>query len=330
MIRNREPAAVAAVYIAAALVTTALCAALRPAAGLVCGGGFLVAGAAFFAFTRRRYRALIRLALAVRRMAGGDELIDMRDFREGELSILKSDIYALTLRLSEQAALLRGEKAALQDILFDISHQLKTPVASLTVMADLLERDELPAEKRREFVANLQAGLSRMDWLVRSLLKLARLDAGSEVLHAGEVAAAALADLAVSHLRAVLDAKSQRVDAAIDDALMIRCDRNWTAEALINLLKNASEHTPEGGRIELTAGENPLCAWLRVADSGSGVDPADLPHLFVRFYKGKASAKESIGIGLAMSLSVMRAQNGDIEVESKPGQGAAFTMKFYR
>ncbi len=117
---------------------------------------------------------------------------------------------------------------------------------------------------------------------------------------------------------------------AIDGALTIICDKNWTAEALVNILKNAAEHTPKGGSLGISAGENPICAWICVKDAGGGIDPEELKHLFKRYYRGKTHEKDSAGIGLAMSLAIMQRQNGDIEVKTERGKGSSFTLKFYK
>jgi signal transduction histidine kinase len=130
-------------------------------------------------FTRSRYRDISQLSGYLRKIYSGDYSLDLRDNREGELSILKNEIYKVTLILSRQAQLLVNEKKALADAISDISHQLKTPLTSMSVMAELLQSDKLEAEKRREFSRNLEAQLSRMEWLLSSLLKLARMDAGT-------------------------------------------------------------------------------------------------------------------------------------------------------
>ncbi len=275
-------------------------------------------------------RQIAALSDYVRKMTDGEIIYDVRDNREGAFSILKNDVYKLALRLSEQAALLRREKETLKDILYDISHQLKTPITSMTIMADLLEQEDLPTEKRREFVGNLQSGLTRMDWLVKSLLKLARLDAEAGELVACEVNAAELVEDAAANVRTIIEAKNQEVTTDVDGGLTIHCDRNWTTEALVNIIKNGAEHTPAGGRLAVSAGENPVCAWICVEDCGGGIDPDELNNLFKRFYRGRNSAKDSAGIGLAMSLAIMHKQNGDIEVKTERGKGASFTLKFFK
>jgi signal transduction histidine kinase len=276
-----------------------------------------------------RDKEIEKLADYVRGLANGEVVHDIRDNREGALSILKSDIYKLALRLSEQAAVLNEEKALLKDILFDISHQLKTPLTSLTVMAELLEREDLPHEKRLEFLGNLQTALRRMDWMVKSLLKLATVDAET-MLGRERASALEIIEQAVGQVSALTVPKGQAIAVEVPAGLMISCDTNWTREALVNILKNAGEHTPENGSIRVMAGENPVCAWISVKDSGEGIAPEDLPHLFKRFYRGRRSSKESVGIGLAMSLAVMQKQDGDIEAKSEKNGGAEFIMKFYR
>ena len=130
-------------------------------------------------FTRWRYKELEKLSSYLRQISGGDYSLDVRDNYEGELSILKSDIYKVTLMLSEQGSLLRQDKIQLTDAISDISHQLKTPITSMTVMAELLSDVALPTTKRTEFTRNIHIQLQRIDWLVTSLLKLSKIDAGT-------------------------------------------------------------------------------------------------------------------------------------------------------
>lgn len=278
-------------------------------------------------FTVRRYHKIGELSAYLQRLSHGEKALDIRDNTEGELSILKNEIYKATVALTEQTDTLRKDKAALSDALSDISHQLKTPLTALGIMADLLENDDLPPEKRREFVASLRTGLGRMEWLVLTLLKLAKLDADAAGLKHERTSLSTIINKAMPSLMIPMDVKDQNVAVSGDDAF-VRCDLNWSAEALSNILKNAVENTPYGGHIEITYGENPLFAFITVRDSGIGISKADLPHLFQRFYRGKNASPDSVGIGLAMSLAVMREQNGDIEAGNDGG--GVFTMKYYR
>jgi len=165
-----------------------------------------------------------------------------------------------------------------------------------------------------------------MEWLALTLLKLARLDAGAVDLKREPVPLSALIERALSPLLIPVEVREQIVSVSGQDAT-VACDPEWTAEALGNIIKNAVENTPEGGHIEITYGKNPLYTFIVIHDGGSGIDNADLPHLFKRFYRGRRANRESAGIGLSMSLTVMRKQNGDIEVEND--NGSVFTLKFY-
>ncbi|MCL1807079.1 MAG: HAMP domain-containing histidine kinase [Oscillospiraceae bacterium] len=273
-----------------------------------------------------RNKKIAELSLYLQRITNGDRSFDIRTNKEGELSILKNEIYKVTHALTEQAEALQKDKLELASALSDISHQLKTPLTALGVMADLLEDDALPADKRKEFIENLHAGLSRMEWLVLTLLKLARLDADAAALKQENIALADLIGKALSPLLIPIEVKELTVTVK-GEKLITACDMDWTAEALGNILKNAIDNTPQGGTIAIAYGENPLYTYITVRDGGPGIDKEDMPHLFKRFYRGKNANPDSVGIGLALSLAVMRKQNGDIEAEND--NGAVFTLKFY-
>jgi signal transduction histidine kinase len=267
------------------------------------------------------------LSESIRRIRDGDFTLDLRDNAEGEWSILKSDVRKLTARLAEQSAVLQSEKDALRDALTNISHQLKTPLTSLSIMAELLEDENLPPERRREFVAGLKIGLSHMEWLSLALLKMAKLDAGAVEFRREPIYTRALIAQSVENLKILLDVRGQSVTVGDGGAVIIDCDAQWTAEALTNIIKNAAEQSPEKCAIRVSYGENPLCAWIAVTDSGGGISKEDMPHLFRRFYK--SGKQGGFGIGLPLSLAIMRGQNGDIDAENV-NDGAVFTLKFFR
>jgi len=280
------------------------------------------------------------LSADIRKIIDG-HTVDLRDNLEGRLSTLKNDIHTLAGRLNEQAENLQKEKAAMANTLADISHQLKTPLTAMTVMVELLEN--APPDKRAEFIANLKQGLTQTEWLANALLKMAKLESGSAVFSPVYIQAHELVDAALAPLRILLDIKDQRVSLA-GEALLY-CDKNWTAEAITNIVKNASEHSPEGGIIEIAVGSNPISNWISVTDSGQGIPAAEIKDLFKRF----GGSRKGIGIGLALALAIMRGQGGDIEVNgggknygdlnhggydedsgrSATHRGAIFTFKFY-
>lgn len=267
---------------------------------------------------------LAALSAELRRATSG-EAVEFRDNQEGPLSVLKNDLHILVAQLSAERDAANAARAEFAEYMENITHQLKTPVTSMMLMADLLEA--APPERQEEFLTNIRTSLARMDWLVGTLLKLAKLDAGTVQFERTAVTAQALVDAALAPLAILLDVQDQQVALANDAVL--HCDKRWTVEALTNLLKNACEASPSGSTILVDAGENPLYEWLSVRDAGSGLSREEMAQLFVRF-AGSHKAR-GVGIGLPLALAIARGQNGDIDVDAGgKGTGATFTLKFYK
>lgn len=225
----------------------------------------------------------------------------------------------------EQRSAAVEEKEHLSEYLSDISHQLKTPVSSILLMTELME--DAPKDKQKEFLFCIKKEVRHMEWLVTALLKMAKIDSMNVNFHKDKVQAGELLDLAMESIEIMLDIRNQTVRLKEDIPLV--CDRKWTTEALINLLKNASECSQENSEILVDSGENPIYRWISVTDQGKGLKKDQLAGLFRRF---EGTHKENgYGIGLPLALSIMRAQNGEIEVQ--PGmekEGTTFVMKFYK
>lgn len=259
------------------------------------------------------------LSDGIRKIIDG-EAVELRDNQEGEWSILKNDIHTLAHLRNEQMDSLQKERNEMALALVNISHQIKTPLTSMLIMADLLEN--APQEKRTEFLANMKAGLVRMEWFATALLKIAKLDAGAVEFSAERVAFSELARLALEPLQILLEVKEQRVE--VENDVELYCDKRWTGEALGNLIKNASEASPVGGVIRVESGVNPVCKWISVTDSGAGIEKSRVYGLFRRF---EGSSKGN-GVGLPLALAIMRGQGGDIGVDiGGKGKGAVFTLK---
>ena len=260
------------------------------------------------------------------------------------MAILKNDIHTLANLKNEQFKSIQNERDDMADMLSNISHQLKTPLTSMMIMADLL--DNAPPEKQEEFLSNIKISLVRMDWLVSALLKMAKLDAGAVEFSKKSIHAGTLVDLALKPLQIMLDIKNINIETVCETGLY--CDKRWTAEALTNIIKNALEYSPDNSKIYIESGVNPICGWISVTDSGVGISNSEIAALFKRF-TGSRSDK-GYGIGLPLALAIMRGQSGDIEVDggggggtgkstgfsissgmgTGTGSGATFTMKFYK
>ncbi|MHA2855988.1 sensor histidine kinase [Paenibacillus lautus] len=330
MLRNREIKMLLFVMGSVSLAAIVAALMISPAAAvLVFFLSILLIGGSLL-FTKWRYREIEKLSVYLREISSGNDTLDVRDNQEGELSILKNDIYKVTRMLSEHRSLLQRDKLQLTDAISDISHQLKTPLTSMTVMADLLSAPDLPPAKRTEFTHHIRIQLERIDWLVSSLLKLSKMDAKTIPFKKDRIPMKSLIQKALEPVMIPMDIKGQTVSIEGDDNVSFVGDFNWTAEAVINILKNGVEHTPEGGAIAISFSENALYTEIVIADNGKGIPKEDLPYIFKRFYKGKNASEGSIGIGLAMAQSIIASQNGVIDVTSDGEKGTQFRIKFYK
>ena len=275
-----------------------------------------------------RYRRLQRLSTDLDNLLISGTPLPISEYNEGELSILANQIQKITLLLKESAEVVSADKKYLADSLADISHQLRTPLTSMNLTASMLRNPELTVEKRIELSRELRNLLTRTDWLVETLLKISKLDAGTVKLIQKPMRVKDLIFRAAEPLAIPMDLRNQR--------LIIHCkeeaftgDPIWTAEALGNIFKNCTEHTPEGGTITVTASETSLYTQIEVEDTGAGFDPKDIPHLFERFYKGVNASENSYGIGLALARTVITSQNGSVQAMNGE-TGAKFVIKFYK
>ena len=268
-------------------------------------------------FTYQRYRKIAELSLLIDKLLHGDETISFGQFQEGELSVLHDEISKMTRRLIEQAEALKKEKGNLADALADISHQLKTPLTSLNILNASLCNEKMIDEERYELIRKQAMLLSRMEWLIATLLKISKLDAGTITLKPQEIC-----------LKDVVEKAIRPLEIAAE--LKLTLDTDWTAEALGNVIKNCIEHSPEGSTIEIKAIERPLLTQVIIEDNGIGFQEKDIPHLFDRFYQGSGSAIGNAGLGLALAKTIIVNQGGVIQAKNRKSGGAEFEICFYR
>ncbi|MEG0963643.1 MAG: HAMP domain-containing sensor histidine kinase [Lachnospiraceae bacterium] len=265
-----------------------------------------------------------QLSEYVKGYSSGEEL-DIRDNREGAFHILKNDIYSLVDKKNEQIKVVESERDVLSKYMADISHQLKTPITSMMIMADLLEEAE--PETQVAFIHNIQCSLNKMEWLVGTLLKMAKLDAHVIDFIKKDVKSSELLEAIKPSVAILLDINNQTINLKKD--CVINCDKRWTVEALTNIVKNAIEYSPKDNSIEIDSGENPLYSWISVKDSGGGMNRNQYASLFKRFEY--STNENGFGIGIPLALSIVKGQGGDIDVEfGGNGEGATFIIKFIK
>lgn len=299
-----------------------------PVCGILILATGLSIGTIYILYTKKRYKDIDDLNTYLSKVLSGNEVPDITDQEEGELSILKTNIYKATTTLKFQKELLADDKKMLADAIADISHQLKTPLTSMMVMNDLLVNED-DAVRREEFIKTQSAQLDRMNWLIQTLLKLSKLDAGTALLKNEDIKSSILVSDALKPFEIQMELKDIAKNVTGPD-IDITCDKNWTLEVIQNIIKNCIEHMDEGGLLRIETSETNLYTQIAVSDTGCGIDESDLPHIFERFYKGKNASKDSVGIGLALARTIMTSQHGDIIVESNKGEGSTFFVRFYK
>ena len=246
----------------------------------------LAAGLLFWKWTEKRYEDISELSARLNHLLHSPHPLQFVPDEEGELALLSSEIQKLTLRLVEQAEELKKEKAYLKDSLADVSHQIRTPLTSIRMIAPRLCRPDLPDAQRIEYAREISRLLNRMEWQVSVLLKIARLESGTVQMESAPVNVRQAVDQAWEPLAIPAELKNIALKINVEGSPCFQGDLAWTVEALGNVLKNCVEHLSEGEWIELTASQNPIYTELCIADNGPGIPGEELTHLFERFYRG--------------------------------------------
>ena len=248
---------------------------------------------------------------------------------EGAMYHLFHEVNSLVTIADAHADSERQAKEFLRDTISDISHQLKTPIAALNIYNGILQHEAADTATVQEFTALSEQELDRIESLVQSLLKMARLDAGAITL---EQSPENLSEL-LEHIRGQYSFRAEQegkeIDLEGDEQAILLCDRTWLTEAIGNLVKNALDHTEQGDRILVRWQQSPCLTQITVEDTGSGIHPEDLYHIFKRFYRSRFSKDtQGIGLGLPLAKSIIEAHRGSIEVHSELGHGTTFIINF--
>ncbi len=261
----------------------------------------------------------------------GNYKLNIEENTEDELSILKNELYKITIKLKEVAENSQKDKTTLKDSLSDISHQIKTPITSILIMLDNILSDEnMPEDIKKDFIKDIKREIVNIKFLVESILKLSKIDSNSIKFIKKEVFIKDIINEAVKNVSMLSELKNIEIIVSGDDSIKTICDLKWQVEAITNILKNCIEHSYENKKIYINYNQNNMYTELKIEDNGTGIDAKDLPHIFERFYKGKNSSSDSVGIGLALSKSIIESNNGYIQVDSELNKGTTFIIKYLK
>lgn len=254
---------------------------------------------------------------------------------EDDLTMLRNEIYRTTRLLRETSEYENRLNADLSRSMEDISHQLRTPLASITIMLDNIYDDpDMPVDMRQDFIRSISMQISWMSSLVNSMLKLAKFDAGTIKLNAKPVDVEELLEDCLNRLSVIIELKNVDVSVKNENNKQERVtfigDYKWEREALSNIIKNAVEHSEQGSKVWIDYSQNAVYTEILIRDEGEGMSDEDLKHIFERFYKAKNASAESIGIGLSLAKCIVEADNGDIKVESKKGESTVFRIQYMK
>lgn len=285
----------------------------------------------FYLYDKNKSKKIKEITKMISKINNRQFDIDINDFNEGELSILKNEISKTTTMLRQVADNSVKDKLNLKDSLGDISHQLKTPLTSITIMIDnILDNPDMDEKTRKSFLINIKREILNINFLVMSLLKLSKFDANVVKFNKENVYLKDIIIESIKNVSMIKELKNITIKVSGDDNIKLLCDFKWQVESITNILKNSIEHTSEYGTVEVNYSENKLYTRILIKDNGKGIDGDDLPHIFDRFYKGENGSDDSFGIGLSLSKTIIEKEGGSITVKSTPNIGTIFTIKYLK
>lgn len=302
------------------------------------GGPAVAIGWIAYSKLRRLYQDVEDISELMVEVVDGNVTCDGEVYKQGTMGLLYTNYYKMVTALRESRMKEGREKEFLRDTISDISHQLKTPLASLKVFVELLYEGKIKEEeKRKEVLHEAENQLNRMEWMVLAMLKLARIEAGSVQFDKRNCDVREMLHTAMEAVDYLLDKRHQRIEFFLpegtgeESTVSLLCDKEWLTEAIINLLKNASDYSPKDTAIKVFIEENNLFTAIHIEDEGVGIPEEALPHIFKRFYRVSNEVNPgSVGIGLSLTKSIVEGMGGRITVRSEVGKYTRFTIRFMK
>lgn len=287
--------------------------------------------AIIFVYLRKRDRKINQITQYINQIKNRKYDLDINENSEDELSNLKNELYKITVMLKEESEISKKDKDNLKMSVEDISHQLKTPLTSITIMLDNLKDNlNMNENTKQKFIFEISKQIDWINWLVISMLKLSKLDANVVQFYEEKINLKKFIDEIIKNLEIPIEIKNQQIIIEGNESASFVGDYKWQQEAVTNIIKNCIEHNKENGKIYIKYEENTLFTKITIRDEGEGMTKEDLKHIFERFYKGQNSSENSVGIGLALAKNIIEKNNGMISCKSELDKGTEFVIKYMK
>ena len=289
---------------------------------------FVIIGIIYY--QRKKNKTIKEITNFVKAINQNDYSLQIEKNGEGELYILKSELYKIMVKLKEENFHILKEKEALKNSVEDISHQLKTPLTSIRILLDSLENEWMDPQLKKEFLRDIDKQTENMQSLIITLLKLARFDVGVVKMKKEPINLKDLLENVKDNLAILLDLKNQEIVINGKKDIFLIGDYFWLLEAFTNIAKNGLEHSDENTKLLIKYDSNPLMTKIVIQDGGAGISLEDQKHIFERFYKSKNANHNGFGIGLSLAKTIIEQNNGYIKCRSEVGKGTTFEIKILK
>ena len=284
-----------------------------------------------FTYLKKRDRKIKQITEYINEIKNRKYDLDINENSEDELSNLKNELYKITVMLREESEISKKDKENIKMSVEDISHQLKTPLTSITIMLDnLKDNPNMDENTKQKFIFEISKQIDWINWLVISMLKLSKLDANVVQFYEEKINLKKFIDEIIKNLEIPIEIKNQQIVIEENESASFVGDYKWQQEAITNIIKNCIEHNKENGKIYIKYEENTLFTKITIRDEGEGMTKEDLKHIFERFYKGQNSSENSVGIGLALAKNIIEKNNGMISCKSELDKGTEFVIKYMK
>ena len=282
-------------------------------------------------YLRKRDKKINQITKYINEIKDRKYDLDINENSEDELSNLKNELYKITVMLKEESEISKKDKENLKMSVEDISHQLKTPLTSITIMLDSLkDNPNMDENTKQKFIFEISKQIDWINWLVISMLKLSKLDANVVQFYEEKINLKNFINEIIKNLEIPIEIKNQQIIIEGDEESTFVGDYKWQQEAVTNIIKNCIEHNKDNGKIFIKYEENTLFTKITIRDEGEGITKEDLKHIFERFYKGQNSSENSVGIGLALAKNIIEKNNGIISCKSELDKGTEFVIKYMK